>query len=140
MIKRIHHINFIVRDLGKALDTYRVIFGDPIAEQELLPQRGVKLARFKVGETWLILVQPLGEDGVAARFLEEHGEGFFLMSCQVDDVKIAAGKVSSDGIRVLDQHPRQGLDDWQVMDLDAVDLFGANIQLVESGNESAMNR
>ena len=134
MIKRIHHINFIVRDLEKALDTYRVIFGDPIAEQEFLPQRGVKLARFKVGETWLILVQPLREDGVAARYLEEHGEGFFLMSCQVDDVKKAARQVSNDGITVLDQQPRQGLDDWQVMDLDAVDLFGANIQLVESGN------
>ena len=133
MIKRIHHINFIVRDLDKALDTYRIIFGDPIAGQESLPQRGVKLARFKVGETWLILVQPVTDDGVAARYLEEHGEGFFLMSCQVDDVKKAAQQVSSDGIRVLDQQPRQGLDDWQLMDLDAVDLFGANIQLVESG-------
>ncbi len=134
MIKRIHHINFVVRDLKKALDAYRVIFGDPVAEQELLPQRGVALARFKIGETWLILVQPLGEDGVVARYLEEHGEGFFLMSCQVDDVKKAARQVSNDGITVLDQQPRQGLEDWQVMDLDVADLFGANIQLVESGN------
>ena len=132
MIKRIHHINFIVKDLDRALQAYQVLFGDPVVELEILPQRGVKLARFKIGETWLILVQPVGDDGIPAQFLKQHGEGFFLISCQVDDVRKAAGQVSNDGIHVLDPHPRQGLDDWQVMDLDADDLFGANFQLVES--------
>ena len=132
MIKRIHHINFIVKDLEKALHRYKVLFGEPVSESELLPQRGVKLARFKVGESWLILVQPVDSEGVAARYLEKHGEGFFLISCQVDNVRKAAGVVSSDGIRVLDPLPRQGLDDWEVMDLSPEDLFGVGFQLVES--------
>ena len=132
MIKRIHHINFIVKDLEKALQRYRVLFGDPVIESETLPQRGIKLARFKVGETWLILVQPVDSEGVPARYLKQHGEGFFLISCQVDDVKKAASMVSSDGIGVLDQYPRQGLDDWEVMDLNPDDLFGVDFQLVES--------
>ena len=132
MIKRIHHINFIVKDLEKAVKTYKLLFGEPTVESEILPQRGVKLARFKVGETWLILVQPVGEDGIPAQYLKKHGEGFFLISCQVDDVRRASGQLANDGVSVLDSHPRQGLDDWQVMDLDAKDLFGANFQLVES--------
>ena len=98
----------------------------------MLPQRGVKLARFKVGETWLILVQPVDADGIPAQYLQEHGEGFFLMSCQVDDVRKAASLVSSKGIKVMDQHPRQVLDDWKVMDLCPDDLFGADLQLMES--------
>jgi methylmalonyl-CoA/ethylmalonyl-CoA epimerase len=134
MIKRIHHINFIVKDLEKAVKTYKLLFGEPVAESEILPQRGVKLARFKVGETWLILVQPVGEDGIPAQYLKKHGEGFFLISCQVDDVRRASGQLANDGVSVLDSHPRQGLDDWQVMDLDAEDLFGANFQLVESAD------
>jgi len=132
MIKRIHHINFIVKDLEKALKRYRILFGEPAGEPEMLPQRGVKLARFRVGETWLILVQPIGDEGVPAQYLKEHGEGFFLMSCQVDDVRKAASQVAAQGIGVLDELPRQGLDDWQVMDLSADDLFGADLQLVES--------
>ena len=132
MIKRIHHINFIVKDLEKAVKTYKLLFGEPTVESEILPQRGVKLARFKVGETWLILVQPVGEDGIPAQYLKKHGEGFFLISCQVDDVRRASGQLANDGVSVLDSHPRQGLDDWQVMDLEADDLFGANFQLVES--------
>jgi len=132
MIKRIHHINFIVKDLDAAVQRYRVLFGDPVRATESLPQRGVKLARFKVGETWLILVQPLGTEGVPAQYLQAHGEGFFLLSCQVDDVRQAAKTVSSSGIRVLDIQPRQGLEDWQVMDLSPEDLFGAAFQLLES--------
>ncbi len=132
MIKRIHHINFIVKDLEKALQSYRVLFGEPAGEIEVLPQRGVKLARFRVGELWLILVQPLSDEGIPAQYLKNHGEGFFLMSCQVDDVRKAARRVSSRGIRVVDEHPRQGLDDWKVMDLSADDLFGADFQLLES--------
>lgn len=132
MIKRIHHINFIVKDLNKALQRYKVLFGEPVGAVEFLPQRGVKLARFKVAETWLILVQPLDDEGVAAQHLAKHGEGFFLISCQVDDVRKAAKRVAVQGIKVLDQQPRQGLDDWQVMDLNPDDLFGTDFQLVES--------
>lgn len=134
MIKRIHHINFIVRDLEKALPRYKVLFGDPVSESESLPQRGVKLARFKVGETWLILVEPVDDEGLPAKYLKQHGEGFFLISCQVDDVRKSAGIVSSEGIDVLDPFPRQGLDDWQVMDLSPADLFGVDFQLVESSS------
>ena len=132
MIKRIHHINFIVSDLDKAVQRYRVLFGAPVGEVEFLPQRGVKLARFKVGETWVILVQPVSDEGIPAQYLKKHGEGFFLISCQVDDVRKAAEWVSTQGIGVLDQHPRQGLDDWKVMDLSPDDVFGADFQLLES--------
>ena len=134
MIKRIHHINFIVKDLEKALRRYKVLFGDPVSESESLPQRGVKLARFKVGETWLILVEPVDDESVPGRYLKQHGEGFFLISCQVDDVKKSARLVSSAGIKVLDPLPRQGLDDWEVMDLSREDLFGVDFQLVESAD------
>jgi methylmalonyl-CoA/ethylmalonyl-CoA epimerase len=133
VIKRIHHINFLVRDLDKALQRYRVLFGEPACEPEVLPQRGVKLARFKVGETWLILVQPVDSEGIPAQHLKKHGEGFFLISCQVDDVRKAADVVTSQGIKVMDRQPRQGLDDWKIMDLSRDDLFGADFQLLESG-------
>jgi methylmalonyl-CoA/ethylmalonyl-CoA epimerase len=132
MIRRLHHINFIVRDLNKAVERYSALFGVSIGPTEELPQRGVKLARFKAGETWVVLVQPVDPLGEPARYLERHGEGFFLLSCQVDDVREAAEQALTQGIGVLQSEPRQGLDDWLVMDLDPDDLFGATIQLVES--------
>lgn len=132
MISKIHHINFIVRDLDKAIEKYCSLFGIPVPEPETLADREVRLARFRLSDIWVVLVQPLGSSGQPAQYLEKHGEGFFLMSCQVDDVRKAAEQASSRGFRFLDHEPRQGLDDWQVMDLDPDGLFGATIQLVES--------
>ena len=134
MIRRIHHINFLVKNLDLAIQRYRLLFGDPVGETETLPQRHVKLARFKVGETWLILVQPIGDEGIPAQHLKEHGEGFFLISCQVDDVRKAADVLVSHGIKVTDREPREGLDDWKVMDLCREDLFGADFQLMASNS------
>jgi methylmalonyl-CoA/ethylmalonyl-CoA epimerase len=133
MIKRIHHINFIVRDLEKAAGQYRKLLGDSAGQVEELPERGVRLVRFKLGETWIVLVQPVNSEGVPAQYLEQYGEGFFLVSCEVDDVKEAAEKAIEQGIRTLDKQPRQGLDDWRVMDLDPDDLCGVNVQLVQTG-------
>jgi len=132
VIKQIHHINFIVKDLDAAMNRYRVLFGEPTGGIEQLVSRGGKLARYKVGEIWLILVQPIDDEGTPAQYLKKHGEGFFLASFQVDDVRKSAALVSAQGIGVLDLQPRQGLDDWQVMDLNPDDLFGADFQLVES--------
>lgn len=132
MIRQIHHINFIVRDLDAAIERYRDLFCVPIGAPETLPHRGVKLARFRISDVWVVLVQPLDPSGEPAKHLQKHGEGFYLMSCQVDDVRKAANQAAERGINVLDDEPRQGLDDWQVIDLDPDDLFGATIQLVES--------
>jgi methylmalonyl-CoA/ethylmalonyl-CoA epimerase len=134
VIRRIHHINFLVKNLDLAIQRYRLLFGDPVGETETLPKRHVKLARFKVGETWLILVQPIGDEGIPAQHLKEHGEGFFLISCQVDDVRKAADVLVSHGIKVTDREPREGLDDWKVMDLCREDLFGADFQLMASNS------
>ena len=75
----------------------------------------------------------MNSDGVPAQYLAQYGEGFFLVSCEVDDVKEAAEQATEKGIRALNKEPRQGLDDWRVIDLDPDDLCGVNVQLVQTG-------
>lgn len=130
---RVHHINFIVRDLAVAAERFERLLGEPAGPVETLAGRGVELVRFRVGETWIVLVCPRDPDSVPGRHLAEHGEGFFLLSCQVPDVAAAAADLESAGFTVLQDRPRQGLDDWRVMDVDPDDLFGISFQLVESG-------
>lgn len=77
MLKRVHHINFVVRDLETAVSKYQSILGLQECELSEHPHRPVKTARFKVGESWIVLVQPLDEDSPPARHLQQHGEGFF---------------------------------------------------------------
>ncbi len=59
MVDRIHHINFIVRDLETAISSYERILGMAVTSRDELSERGVALARFKLADTWLVLVQPV---------------------------------------------------------------------------------
>ncbi len=132
MLKRVHHINFLVKDLEQAAARYQDILGVDFTQRDELPDRGVKIARARLGETWIVLVQPVESLGVPAKHLKRHGEGFFLISYQVEDVLMAAAKVTAAGVVPINSEPRQGLDDWQVLDLPADDLFGVSTQLVQS--------
>jgi methylmalonyl-CoA/ethylmalonyl-CoA epimerase len=131
MLKNVHHINLLVKDLDVAVQRYQhtlgikdMLFGD-------LSQRGVRTARFQVGDTWIVLVQPTDADGVPGRHLAEHGEGVFLLSLEVESVVEAVADISARGGQFLSEKPRQGLENWQVVDLDPQQFFGAQLQLVE---------
>jgi methylmalonyl-CoA/ethylmalonyl-CoA epimerase len=132
MIDRVHHINFLVKDLDTAVDRYKALLGDAELHYGDLESRGVRTARFRLGESWLVLVQPTSTDSAPARHLAQHGEGFFLLSLGVTSLTDAIGEVSARGCKFASDKPRQGLEDWLVSDLDEQQFFGAQLQLCES--------
>ena len=73
--------------------------------------RGAKVARSRLGESWIVLVAPYDRDSVPGQHLVKHGEGFFLLS------------VAGDG----EFEWRDGILDWQVADLGSV--HGAKLQV-----------
>ena len=116
MPRGIHHVNFIVRDLDEAMPRFEEKLGlDPfdIVDRAV---RGARVARSRIGESWFVLVSPYDPDSVPGRFLEKHGEGFFLLSLAVDEV----------------DDPRAGILDWQVEDLG--ELHGAQFQVTKVDN------
>lgn len=132
MINRIHHINFLVKDLESAVERYQALLGDVELHYDDLEDRGVRTARFRLGESWLVLVQPISKDTVPARHLAQHGEGFFLLSLGVASLTDAIDEMSARGGRFATDLPRRGLEDWLVKDLDDQQFFGVQLQLCES--------
>jgi methylmalonyl-CoA/ethylmalonyl-CoA epimerase len=126
MVQGIHHVNFIVRDLDAAIPVYEKIFGIPVTARDHLESRGIDSARFRIGSSWFVLVQPVRPGTVPARHLEEHGEGFFLMSFDVDSLSAEIDRLGADSFA---GSQRQGIEDWQVIDLDASQTSGAQLQL-----------
>ncbi len=127
--KRIHHINFIVRDLAKATANYERTLGvDPFVVVDH-PLRGASVARTRVGECWLVLVCPYDAESVPGRFLAEHGEGFFLLSLGVEDLAQTIEQLETNGVECTDSAARAGILDWRVADIGAV--HGALMQLTE---------
>jgi len=55
MIDRIHHINFIVRNLEAAIPAWEGILDREITSRDRLENRGVDIARFDLGQIWIVL-------------------------------------------------------------------------------------
>lgn len=130
-IRGIHHVNFVFRDLDAAVRHFESALGLGPFRVEELDERGAITARALVGETWLVLVSPTREDSVAGRFLEEHGEGFFLLSFGVADIDrtIATMKKRLNGSDVGDV--RTGAGKWRIADLPVDQTLGIRMQLTE---------
>lgn len=127
----IHHIDYVVRDLDRAIAQYRRLFHVEFGPREVLESRGVALARFRLGDIWVVLVQPLRPDSALQRFLDAHGEGFFHIAYQVTDVAGAAVELKAQGVRLVNEEPRRGVEGWKLVDLDMSETFGVMTQLVE---------
>ena len=126
---RIHHINFVVHDLEEAMARFERALGvDPFQVIDYQP-RDARVARTRVGESWLVLVSPYDPASVPGRYLAEHGEGFFLLSLGYEDIVQQLERLESEGIEAIDMAPRDGILDWRVADIG--DLHGAKIQLTD---------
>jgi len=134
MISHIHHINFLVKDLNQGIARYESVLGKGAFQFDHLKGRNVKTARAMLGNTWLVLVQPLGDEGVPAQHLKEHGEGFFLMSLGTDDLDQTREKIESETGIKFPTPERTGVDNWRVLDFESEQFFGAQIQLTQERN------
>ncbi len=131
MLQRVHHINFVVHDLDEAVKKYQELFKLNNCEYLDHSHRPVKTARFKLGETWIILLQPLDSESPPGKHLQQHGEGFFLISYEVENLSVAVESIKNKGGSFKDERARAGILNWQVADMDPDSTFGARIQLVE---------
>ena len=129
---RIHHINFVVHDLEEAMARFERALGvDPFQVIDYQP-RGARVARTRVGESWLVLVSPYDPASVPGRYLADHGEGFFLVSLGYEDIVQQLKRLESQGIEAIDMAPRDGILDWRVADIG--DLHGAKMQLTDDSS------
>ena len=87
MIDGVHHINFLVRNLESAIPAWERALGRPVDRRDELAGRNMISARFDVGGTWIVLVQPNRPGTPPAVHLERHGEGFFLLSLETDSLE-----------------------------------------------------
>ena len=132
VLNRVHHINFVVADIDASVEAYQNILGIGPFDYEELPSRNVTTARVLVGDVWLVLVSPKGEDSVAGRHLKDHGEGFFLMSFGVDDLDRALAELARRGATPSDSRTRSGIHSWRVADLETEDRFGVKFHLTQA--------
>lgn len=109
MIKKIHHIGIVVRDLNEAYRFYRDTLGLTVAKEAELPDQGVKACLLPVGHSEIELLEPIREGTGIARFLESRGEGMHHLCFETDNIDSEIDRLKGMETPLIDQQARSGL-------------------------------
>lgn len=103
MIKGIYGINIAVKDLDEAVSKYESLFGvksERIGEGDFAFP-GLIGAKLDINRTIITLVSYTDENTAVAKFVQNRGEGMFLLSIEVDDVDSSVEELKDKGLRFL---------------------------------------
>src|SRR3954470_15222774 len=84
MLKKIHHIGIVVRNLEEAFKFYKDTLGLPLGKMAIMQDQGVKAALLPVGESEIELLEPITPDTGVAKFLEKKGGGLHHLCFETD--------------------------------------------------------
>lgn len=129
MIKQISHLGLAVKDLEEAREFYRSVFGLESSEPIIGGDGMISVSMVKVGNTLIELLQPIGSEGVMAKFLEKRGEGFHHICYEVDDINAEITSIKAAGLEVLGD-PKPGAEGMSVF-LHPRGTHGVLVELVE---------
>jgi len=129
MIKQISHLGMAVKDLEEAREFYRSVFGLESSEPIIAGDGTIRVSMVRVGNTLIELLQPIGSEGVMAKFLEKHGEGFHHICYEVDDMNAEISSIKAAGLEVLGD-PKPGAEGMSVF-LHPRGTQGVLVELVE---------
>jgi methylmalonyl-CoA/ethylmalonyl-CoA epimerase len=110
MIKKVHHIGIVVKNLDEALEVYENLFGAKPSKIELIQQQGVKAAFLPMAEGGEIeLLEPIDPQSGIAKFLESRGEGIHHVCFEVENVDQELCMLADKGAQLIDKQSRLGL-------------------------------
>ena len=113
---RLHHVGLAARDADRAAALWSGLLGLRETGRYRVDEFGV-LAAFLAPEGdagaedpggLVELVQPTGERGAVARFLERRGPGLHHVCFEVADLAAALRSLAGRGVRLVDEKPRRG--------------------------------
>jgi methylmalonyl-CoA/ethylmalonyl-CoA epimerase len=129
MIKKISHLGVAVKNLEEAREFYRSVLKLESSDPIIGGDGTLRVSMVKVGEVLIELIEPIGNDGVMAKFLEKNGEGFHHICYDVDDINAAILSLKESGMDVLGE-PKPGAEGKSVF-LHPRRTFGVLVELVE---------
>lgn len=128
---KIDHIGIAVSDLEAAVKVYEAVLGVKPSGVEEMPGRSVKVAFFPVGDANLELVSPIEGKGTIADFLSRRGPGLHHICLGVKGIEEVLSRFKKQGVRLIDEVPREGAHGKRVAFLHPSAVGGVLIELAE---------
>ena len=131
MLKKLEHVGIAVADLDAAVEMYRTALEIEPDEIVDVPERGMRIAFFTIGEVQLELLASTREGSNIANFLEKRGPGLHHLAFLVDDVAAALERLKEKGVSLVDETPKRGGRGNRIAFLHPKALGGVLVELCE---------
>lgn len=106
-VKAINHIGIAVSSIADQKPFYEQI-GAVYEGEEVVADQKVKVAFFKVEDVRLELLEPTDPTSTVAAFIQKRGQGLHHVAYTVDDLPARIAELKGDGVRMIDDTPRDG--------------------------------
>lgn len=126
---RLDHVGVATDDAAGLVELFSGLLDAPVVHQETFD--GIEIVFLDAGGCELELLEPAGEEGPVARFLERNGPGLHHLAFRVDDVATGLETAASMGLERIDESPRPGARGHRVAFLHPRSCGGVLVELVE---------
>lgn len=109
MFNRLDHVGIVVADIDATLKTYCEQLGFKLLERTEIPEQKVVAAFLDGGNSTIELISPTDTESGTAKYLANRGEGTHHVAYEVDDIVAALAELKAQGVRLIDETPRQGV-------------------------------
>ena len=130
-MRKIEHIGIAVQNIEESNKVFAKIFGKENYKSEIVESEGVVTSFFQVGENKLELVSATKLDSPIAKYLEKNREGMHHIAFDVEDIEQEMKRLKNEGVRTLNEKPKQGADNKLICFLHPKDTNGVLIELCQ---------
>jgi methylmalonyl-CoA/ethylmalonyl-CoA epimerase len=102
------HVSIATADLEKHSAILENLFNLNGGKTEENIASKIRLLMYNLGNTGLELIESLDENSAISKFIKQRGPGIHHICLLVDDVAGAVEELKNRGIKLIDNHPRQG--------------------------------
>ena len=132
MLNFVHHVRILVHDADEMAQYIKANFGMDPVKIEVFPERGMKNAIFKVGQTNLEFTEPLDPDSKMGRFLEEEGPGPYHIAFGVDNIEEVARGLAEKGNKMRgDKGLSRSAEGYMTANVEPESALGFPFQIAE---------
>ncbi len=128
---QLDHIGLAVQDIENTSKFWTEAMGYQLTLEEDVPSMAVRVQKLTSHGTTIELLQPTGNEGAIAKFLQKRGPGIHHLSFHIENIEEATARFAALGYKALYPQPRVGAGGCLVNFFHPKDTHGVLIEIAQ---------
>ena len=128
----VEHVALAVKDVDTPSNLFGSLLGIEHTSSEEITDQKVNTHIFDTTEGKIELLDALSDDSPISKFLENRGEGIHHIAFKVDKLQPALDYLKNNGIKLIDETPRIGVEGLLIAFLHPKSTHGVLVELCQS--------